>query len=368
MNKGEASEFYAFLYILGNKVLNLVDKNLNKTGSKVGFLNILRDGATYEFTDHDRIKIQSRGQVSYIEREKVREDVSKLLKEICTLPKIPDDNAVFCQVMKLTASDKSKSKSSDKSDLLATVKFPQVPFSQYLGFSIKSYIGNNPTVLNASNKNTQFICTVLHGATHPSGRELEKLKNLYKTKNTLAQFYRNIMREGFQLVFKNTGTNSMTYNLRLIDSHGPELVARLLYEQYAFEGMVSIDDLVKSLARKNDMPEVRVLGSDEQERYDSLKYKIQSFLLAFTTGAIAGRKWRGIDEASGGLLVVEKDGEVVCLELVTRNAIGAYLIESAYFETPSRNRHPHGNLKVDPVTGEVTIDLQLQIRLKHPQR
>ena len=45
VNKGEGSEFYAFLYILGETKLPLVDKDLKNTGGEVNFLKVMRGNA-----------------------------------------------------------------------------------------------------------------------------------------------------------------------------------------------------------------------------------------------------------------------------------------------------------------------------------
>ena len=92
----------------------------------------------------------------------------------------------------------------------------------------------------------------------------------------------------------------------------------------------------------------------------TLRYKMQNFLLAFSTGATIATKWDGRDLANGGFIIVLKNGQVVCLELFTRNAIGEYLLENTVFDTPSRSRHGGGQL--EKIGDDWYFGLQLQVR------
>ena len=371
VNKGEGSEFYAFLYILGETKLPLVDKDLKETGRDVNFLKVLREDAIYEFTSGNRVAVYVDGATHYFDCSQAQEEAKKVFSLLINPGSIPTNASALNSALKLVCAKKLRTKSANKQDLSASVQFPNVPFSQFIGFSVKSYVGKDPTILNASGDNTRFVYRILKNGQTPSGAELAGLKSFYPTTvgnskiGTYADFYRNALRDGFTFNFKENSGGNLSYNLKFIDSKGPELLARILMEQFAApRTRTPLADLVDEAARKNDIPEIQALGDNFEDRRNSLRHKIQNILLAFTTGATPAVKWTGAQTASGGLLVVEKSGKVYCLELLSGNVVGNYLIENAYFEQPSGDRHSKNVLTVSP--SEVTIDLQLQIRIQHP--
>lgn len=371
VNKGEGSEFYAFLYILGETKLPLVDKDLKETGRDVNFLKVLREDAIYEFTSGNRVAVYVDGATHYFDCSQAQEEAKKVFSLLVNPGSIPTNAPALSSALKLVCAKKLRAKSANKQDLSASVQFPNVPFSQFIGFSVKSYVGKDPTILNASGDNTRFVYRILKNGQTPSGDELARLKSFYPTTvgnskiGTYADFYRNALRDGFSFNFKENSGGNLSYNLKFIDSKGPELLARILMEQFAApRTRTPLADLVDEAARKNDIPEIQALGDNFEDRRNSLRHKIQNILLAFTTGATPAVKWTGAQTASGGLLVVEKSGKVYCLELLSGNVVGNYLIENAYFEQPSVDRHSKNVLTISP--SEVTIDLQLQIRIQHP--
>ena len=371
VNKGEGSEFYAFLYILGETKLPLVDKDLKETGRDVNFLKVLREDAIYEFTSGKRVAVYVDGATHYFDCSQAQEEAKKVFSLLVNPGSIPTNAPALSSALKLVCAKKLRAKSANKQDLSASVQFPNVPFSQFIGFSVKSYVGKDPTILNASGDNTRFVYRILKNGQTPSGDELARLKSFYPTTvgnskiGTYADFYRNALRDGFSFNFKENSGGNLSYNLKFIDSKGPELLARILMEQFAApRTRTPLADLVDEAARKNDIPEIQALGDNFEDRRNSLRHKIQNSLLAFTTGATPAVKWTGAQTASGGLLVVEKSGKVYCLELLSGNVVGNYLIENAYFEQPSGDRHSKNVLTISP--SEVTIDLQLQIRIQHP--
>ena len=348
-----------------------MDKDLKETGRDVNFLKVLREDAIYEFTSGNRVAVYVDGATHYFDCSQAQEEAKKVFSLLVNPGSIPTNAPALSSALKLVCAKKLRAKSANKQDLSASVQFPNVPFSQFIGFSVKSYVGKDPTILNASGDNTRFVYRILKNGQTPSGDELARLKSFYPTTvgnskiGTYADFYRNALRDGFSFNFKENSGGNLSYNLKFIDSKGPELLARILMEQFAApRTRTPLADLVDEAARKNDIPEIQALGDNFEDRRNSLRHKIQNILLVFTTGATPAVKWTGAQTASGGLLVVEKSGKVYCLELLSGNVVGNYLIENAYFEQPSGDRHSKNVLTISP--SEVTIDLQLQIRIQHP--
>ena len=73
-------------------------------------------------------------------------------------------------------------------------------------------------------------------------------------------------------------------------------------------------------------------------------------------------EWDGIDEASGGYIVVNKKGDVLAYHIYNRNYFEEYLLNNTKYETASTTRHDFG--KVYEENGINFIKLNLQIRFK----
>ena len=75
-----------------------------------------------------------------------------------------------------------------------------------------------------------------------------------------------------------------------------------------------------------------------------------------------GREWDGLDNASGGYIIIKRDGDVVCYHLYNRNFFEEYLLKNTQFDRPSATRHDYGYVyKLDD---KYFIDFNVQIRFK----
>lgn len=248
-------------------------------------------------------------------------------------------------------------------DFSAEVCEPQSPLSRYLGFSVKSYIGNDPTVINANRNNSSVRFVILKNGETPTKEEMSPFLNLDEKRLGPKELFSKLLSEGFTLKYSSCGGEALEYNLRLIDSSLPEILAQLLVARYVdYETKESFASLVKKVAEKPEIPEIAELGDSVSRRENSLTFKLQNFLFAFSTGATVSRFWDGQEQATGGLIIVTKNGRVQCLELTTRNAIGQYLMNFSYFDNPSTSRHGYGRVFAEP-DGKYYVDMQLQVRI-----
>ena len=75
-----------------------------------------------------------------------------------------------------------------------------------------------------------------------------------------------------------------------------------------------------------------------------------------------GTEWDGLDNASGGYIIIKKDGDIVCYHLYNRNFFEEYLYRNTQFDRPSASRHDYGYIYKE--NGKYFIDLNVQIRFK----
>ena len=102
VNKGEGSEFYAFLYILGETKLPLVDKDLKNTGGEVNFLKVMRENAIYEFIPDNRIAVFVNGATHYFDCGQAQAEANKVLNLLKSQKKILQNEEVLqsCHFLK----------------------------------------------------------------------------------------------------------------------------------------------------------------------------------------------------------------------------------------------------------------------------
>lgn len=363
-NKGEVSELYAFVYILGNRLIPVVDGELIPTEENVEFNSLKRGQEEYIFLkQQDRVKILSAGDTSFQSREAFREGAEKILEALLGKDKIQKDDPEIIRILSLIRSDEISAKNIDKQDFCGEVSIQGSSVSRYLGFSIKSEIGRPPSLVNANKDKSKFKFIILkNGSTVIDWNEIEQIQS---KQFDVSGLYSHLLSNGFDLQFSEVPGKALKYNLRMVDCLGPELVAELLLER-ARQGKPSerISNLIDSIVAANRNPIISMLGDSFEERRASVRYKISNILLAFTTGATVSTKWDGKEKASGGFIVVTKDGKVCCLELATRNAVCDYLLRSCYFETPSTSRHNYGSIYPNEEDGTYCIDMQFQVRIQ----
>ena len=75
-----------------------------------------------------------------------------------------------------------------------------------------------------------------------------------------------------------------------------------------------------------------------------------------------GKDWDGIEAATGGYIIVKRDGDVLCYHIYNRDFFEAYLLKNAAFDRPSATRHDYGYVYKDG--DNYFIDLNIQIRFK----
>lgn len=384
-NKGEVSEFYAFVYILGNRVIELVDGHLQLLGQSVSFLRVFRDeGVVYQFPQNGGIEddtleiVHDDGRSSKIGRGVIRSHADQLFRLITQGDNISDDSPEIIQLKTLLQTEKLTAKSVDKSDLQGEVISSNQTHSHTLGFSVKSHVGSDPSLINSNRENSLLYYRVVpidHEQLTDGDRVLlEQIANDYNLpidgKRTQIRLYIEILRRnGFRLKFERTAKEALGYTLRIIDTNFPDILAEVLLEHYTYAkkskkgNRRTLGELVDiCCTRRNISPTFQMLGKTSEEITNSARYKMQNFLLAFSTGASVSAKWDGHDQANGGIIIVLKDGRVVCLELFTRNSIGEYLLSSTVFETPSLSRHGGGRL--EKIGDDWYFGLQLQVRFE----
>ena len=357
-NKGEWSEIYTLLKLLGEGVVYAGDQNLNKIQDLfypiIMILRQEKDGDyNYRLQDKDVVIQTPTGE------ELLRISASVFLVEAENLLKVINEsdgsfvvphvetfmNTIYCHSL--------KAKSSDKTDIIIILHDRRTKINSEMGFSIKSQLGGDSTLLNAS-KATNFNFKVL--GVELSDEEITTINSINPKRNKVIERVNAIKTKGASLVFDNVDNSTFRNNLVMLDGDLPALIANLLLEQLN-TGISTLEGLADKIAETNP------LKYDVEQASPFYTYKIKHLLTSVALGMMPATAWSGKFDANGGYLVVKKDGEILCYHFYDRNRFEDYLFSNAYLERSSTTRHEYASI-IKEADGSLSFKLNFQVRLK----
>ncbi|SMN02602.1 Type II restriction enzyme HpaII [uncultured Candidatus Thioglobus sp.] len=353
-NKGEWSEFYAFLKILENRKLFAADKNLDIITDKFFiFKKIIREEVNaktkvFDLTKPDIYILDTEGNIlKKISSQTIKSKTASIFKKIKSTT---GSTFVLPEAQKLMQEllcTQIKADSSKKSDIDGIIDDRISNKEERLGFSVKSMVGGASTLLNAG-KTTNFVFKI-------TNLDIGKIKiiNSIEGRTKIQDRLKGILDNGGILSFDKVLKDTFLMNLRKIDTALPIFLAQMLQDFFSIK-VNKISDLVDVLADNKTLKRSFDLSKSDYE------YKIKSFLETATLGMVPSKVWDGFTKAYGGYIVVKNNGEVVCYHLYNRDEFLTYLYENTKFESASSSRHDYG--KIYQENGEMYFNLNLQIR------
>ena len=357
-NKGEWSEIYVLLKLLGEGKIYAADSELRKIEDiYFPIIKVIREEIKDEIKEYaagDIINIYVNGlKVKEILAAEFEREAEKLLTEIKNKKakgafEVVDTERFMEKILCYKLSAPAK----DKSDITIEIIDINTGFKSVVGFSIKSELGSAPTLLNAG-KTTNFIYKIIHNYSNLV-KEANAIYRVSGEKNhtDLRGRINKIIEVNGRLNYWKMNNQIFEDNLVLIDSNMDKIIAETLLYFYK-DGISDCDELVEKLEFENPMKYGNV---------NAYRYKFKKFLTAVALGMKPGTIWDGIDEATGGYIVVTKEGNVLAYHIYNRNSFEEYLLKNTKYETASTSRHDFGEVYSDD--GEDYINLNLQIRFK----
>ena len=353
-NKGEWSEIYALFKLLGDKQLFTGDANLNKIEELFyPIIKIIRNesGLDFEYEIKGNLVIVSGGiEKLSIPIEKFVEQSKKLLEKMKSSKgafEIPETElfmeSIYCK--------KIKEKSTIKKDIRIVIHDQRINQKTELGFSIKSEIGNDATILNAG-KTTNFVFRIENYI--PSEKEILEINSI-ETKTKIKDRILAVETKGGQLFFEKMTNDVFKNNLVLIDSLLPNILSEIVKTFYT-TSLSSIKELTANINTINP------LNFDNQFAHTFYEYKLKRLLTDVALGMTPAKVWSGVYNATGGFLIVKENGDVLCYHIYNRNKFEDYLFQNTKLETASSTRHDFGRIYQE--NGVYYFKLNLQIRFK----
>lgn len=357
-NKGEWSEIYTFLKLLGEGEVYAGDQNLNRILDLVyPIVSIIRqereEKYKYSPIGSEIVIFKASGEVILRTPADVFLSQSEILLE-----KIKENDGAFSvplieEFMHRIYCNSLKAKSSDKTDIRIVLHDKRTRLNSEMGFSIKSQLGGNSTLLNASEA-TNFTFKIV--GVNLTNEEIESINNINPPRNKVIERYNAILRKGGSLQYSHIDNDVFERNIRMLDGDMAHLVASMLIVQLD-EGISAFPQLIATMSETNPL---KFRGNNLIEIYT---YKSKHLLTSAALGMMPATLWTGRFDANGGYLVVKNDGDIVCYHFYDRNRFEDYLFTNAYLERASTTRHKYAMVYKD-LNGDLMFKLNLQIRLR----
>lgn len=361
-NIGEWGEVYVFFRVLGDCSIFRCDKNLQRLSNlqPLPVLAIHREDSvkgeiTYVY-QQGKWQIWENDQDSgcSVPAEIGTQEADDLLAAMLALKgqktKKKDKTPAVCfpkawKFLQMLHSSSLKAKSLEKRDISLTINDARGAGIMRNGYSIKSFMGQDPTLLNASSR-TLFTYEVL-GLNPTDIDELNSLK--------IGNLVKGIQDRGGCIKWASMDEQYES-NLLNVDEGMPPIIAALLLEHFSSCGLPQKERLRTVQEATKRLTEINPLNMGK--RYE---LKVKRFLEATALGMVPSKEWDGTEDANGGYIIIKPEGEIVTLHIYERALLRNYLYTHTYFEHPSSRRYDCGQLRTAP-DGSIRFNLPLQIR------
>ena len=352
-NKGEWSELYVFLKLLGSGILYAADADLNKIEDLYyPLIEILRK-------ENEQIKHYTKNDININIIDDAGNNILTLPvaefeeKSVLLLNAIKTSDSTFSvpaieNFMQVIKCSKVKADSMDKSDITLVLHDCKTYRNETFGFSIKSRLGNPSTLLNPG-KPTNFIYEIVGKLSQEEIVEINQIDTRAKLRDRLIA----IKNKNCKLIFAGLENENFKANLQMVDSAFPLIISEYLFQYYSGNG-----SLISELTQKVRAVNPCNLNINLPHLY--YEHKVKNFLTDIALGMTPATAWTGEYQATGGYIIVREDGEVLCYHLYNHNEFQEYLFKNTRFDTPSATRYEFGYIYEE--NEKLYIKLNLQVR------
>lgn len=354
MNKGEWSELFVFIKMIVEQKLFLSDIDLKRKNIHFDIDRVSTQNLEYDFCLIDTCVIKKRNKQTGIEEFidvsniLFHEQLNKVMHEISNGSSTFEVSSFDAIINALGIQYVKGGTSKQKTDIVLDIQNKEYGvYKQNEGFGIKSFLGANPTLLNASG-NTNFIFEL----ENIKASDIDKINNI-ETKTKIIDRIAMIEQLGGVLKYQSAERNTMEYNLKMIDSYMPQIIGHMLLD--FFKNRVSkVSEIVENIHREGQLKK-----EIQYEDCEMLKNKVSNLLVNILLGMFAGEKWKG-NFLSNGTIMLKNDGDCVGFHIIDLVTLKEYLYKTIKFDTPSTTRHRFGSAYTE--NSKVYFKLNMQLR------
>lgn len=354
-NRGEWAELFVLLKILCEQTVTVHVQGGTGTGKTLEVLRVRRgpnDDAEEFLIDGDDVVCLHTG--ARLKTGEICRHVTPLLHAIKSGKGKTFTLKLGSELCTLLGIKQLKKGGHEKADIHIDVRDPLTGDTGWQGYTVKALIGSEPTLFNASEP-TNFEYRIEPPLSESEIAHYNETNSKGKLIHGPRKTVSGLMARGHTFNLLDIDVR-FRENLELLDGDMPKFLSELVLAYYGYRAgtATAVSVLIESLEELNP------LGvSNPAIRY---QHKIKDFLEAAAYGMVATEPYNGERTAAGGLLIVEKNGQLTCFRLDDKDRSRAYLVEHTYLETASRSRHKFGVFENHD--GETRLKLNLQVRYR----
>ena len=337
-NKGEWSELYVFTKLLAEGKLYQSDINLNR--DEENYYEITKayreeSNSTLEFERNSEVSIYRIDNTKRVLLGELSIDYFSV-KAADILNGIINGKGKSFEIESVndfideTKIQKLTALVTSKSDIKLRIYDHRLSKETDLGFSIKSLLGQDSTLFNTGPGNN-FIFEIennLKTSVDEFNRET------YKPSGGMSKITARLKKIdselGLKIKFKEVQSKQLWRNLKMIDGDLPEVLAYSLLYRWLYRDASLLK--VSEILEEKDPLNFYSGDKSDQKLYE---YKLKRFLAECAMGMTSETPWHGIYDATGGVIIAKKDGDIVCFHIYDFNLFREYLINNTMFEQPS---------------------------------
>lgn len=355
-NRGEWSEIYTMFRLIADRQLNEGDGNLQLNGNTQPIQRVWRaHSVIHDFQlDQAGVNVHLAGtnhcRVSYIEFENAANELLQTITSFSGRSHAQDSSVGVGQFISSLGLSTIKASAADKADINVEIYDARTSSPVDLAFTIKSLLGGNATLLNASDATTfRYRVDNISASTATAVNTIDGANKIVKR----LEFLRG--RTSATVTHLQVNNSVFRSNLQLIDSSLDKILGEMLLDSFSLPGR-KIHELTERITRTNP------LHYDVSHNHQFYEYKIKKFLVESAIGMMPATVWTGVAETTGGVIFVKGNGELITFYLFNRNDLENYLFENIKFDTPSSSRTSICEVSFDHANGYYFFDLTLQLR------
>lgn len=335
-NKGEWSELYVFAKLLAEGRLYQSDINLNRDDNFYEVIKAYREDSSsiieYERNGDitiSRINNNGKELLGALPSQYFSEGASIILDGILKGSGKSFEISEVDEFVGVNYISKLTALTTSKSDIKLRIYDRRLARETDLGFSIKSLLGQDSTLLNTGPGNNFIYNVFTNKAIDVEDFNLKTYKPAGKISKLTARL-RDLLSEGAKIEFKEIQSKQLWLNLKMIDGDLPQILSFALMYRWIYR-VNSLKEISKILEKEDPMNFYDGIVST-QKLYE---YKLKKFLAECAMGMTSETIWEGIYDATGGVIIAKEDGDVVCFHIYDFNLFREYLLNNTIFEQPS---------------------------------
>ncbi len=365
-NKGEWGEIYCILRILAERKIYIADGSGKKHSEDcLNILELMRKEAAERIVRYHCSPLSTEVTITFDSYRKTLPASTFLKLADTMLVEIKNGKGTFALSENLqkeineTGLQSVKAVSKDKNDVYLTILDPRSGVTRKnIGFSIKSELGNAPTLFNTGTNSA--LVYELDGMTPKLMNEINSMFEDNGKVSVLSRF-QALLSKGIKLTFvgfpihKRLQIEVFRENLEILNPRLP------LFFDTALRGLLS------QQCPSRDVPTVtdyvsQINPAQVQRPHEVYEYMIKAFLYASYCGLTAGTLWNGKSNVNGGFIRVAADGEVLAFYALESDSFKQYLFDNSLIDFPATDKS-HGNYAdVYEENGKFYFRLNFQIR------